>query len=223
MLKQWDVYRDIEGSIKNMGIVLPLVNELHHPAMRARHWKALAKCTNVESLAPSDPKFNLNDILELQLHEHVDDVSDIVETAQKELKIETKLKMISDAWAAFELEYVPHKDTELMVMKAPEEVIESLDAHQLELQTMIGMGKFVAFFGDQVGKWQETLGTVQETLKGWETVSRNWSSLESIFLASADIRSQLPDDTKRFEDINSEFKELMKEAVTEYSALIPLL
>jgi len=44
-------------------------------------------------------------------------------------------------------------------------------------------------------------------------VSRSWASLESIFLASADIRSQLPDDTKRFEGIDSEFKELMKEAI----------
>lgn len=44
----------------------------------------------------------------------------------------------------------------------------------------------------------------------WVNVSRSWASLESIFLASADIRSQLPDDTKRFEQIDSEFKTLMK-------------
>ena len=46
-------------------------------------------------------------------------------------------------------------------------------------------------------------------------VSRAWASLESIFLASADIRSQLPEDTKRFEGIDSEFRELMKDAVLE--------
>jgi dynein heavy chain, axonemal len=33
----------------------------------------------------------------------------------------------------------------------------------------------------------------------WVNVSRNWAALESIFMASMDIRSQLPDDTKRFE------------------------
>ena len=49
--------------------------------------------------------------------------------------------------------------------------------------------------------------------KLWEVVSRSWGALESIFLASADIRSQLPDDTKRFEGIDSEFKELMNAAV----------
>ena len=38
-------------------------------------------------------------------------------------------------------------------------------------------------------------------------------------LASADIRAQLPDDTKRFEGIDSEFKDLMKEAVTVPSVI----
>lgn len=80
---------------------------------------------------------------------------------------------------------------------------------------MIGMGKFVDYFRDRVLEWQNTLGTVEDVLKVWVNVSRSWSALESIFLASADIRSQLPDDTKRFEGLDSEFKELMKMAVDE--------
>merc|ERR1711871_643433 len=100
----------------------------------------------------------------------------------------------------------------MVVIKMTEEVIEALDAHQLELQTMIGMGKFVEFFKARVLHWQETLGNVQEVTKVWDNVSKSWASLESIFMASADIRSQLPDDTKRFEGIDSEFKELMKGA-----------
>ena len=84
----------------------------------------------------------------------------------------------------------------MTVIKMQEEVVESLDAHQLELQGMIGMGKFVDHFRDRVLLWQQRLGTIQEVIKLWESVSKNWASLESIFLASADIRSQLPDDTK---------------------------
>jgi dynein heavy chain len=98
-------------------------------------------------------------------------------------------------------------------MNFSEEVIENLESHQLELQTMIGMGKFVDFFRDRVLHWQGTLGQMEDVLKVWVNVSRSWAALESIFLASADIRSQLPDDTKRFEGIDSEFKELMKDAV----------
>ena len=66
--------------------------------------------------------------------------------------------------------------------------------------------------------WQSLLRT-DNTLRMWVNVSRSWASLESIFLASADIRPQLPEDTKRFEGIDSEFKELMKEVVTESNCI----
>jgi dynein heavy chain len=80
-------------------------------------------------------------------------------------------------------------------------------------QTIVGMGKFADYFRDRVSTWQKNLGTVESVLREWVSVTKAWASLESIFLASADIRSQLPDDTKRFEGIDQEFKELMKAAV----------
>jgi dynein heavy chain len=80
---------------------------------------------------------------------------------------------------------------------------------------MIGMGKFVDFFREKVQRWQTSLGTTEDVLKLWTNVSKSWSSLENIFLSSADIRAQLPEDTKIFEGLDSEFKELMKDAINE--------
>jgi Ribonuclease G/E len=40
-------------------------------------------------------------------------------------------------------------------------------------------------------------------------VERQWGSLESIFLGSADIRSQLPEDSRRFEVVDVKFKEFL--------------
>ena len=48
-------------------------------------------------------------MMKLNLHLHVEEVQEVVETAQKEKKIEKKLGDISGAWAVFELEYVKHK------------------------------------------------------------------------------------------------------------------
>ena len=215
VIKQWGVYRSIEESIKNMSTVLPLINDLHSNAMRDRHWKHLAKVCGVKHIDPNDPKFAFEDALALKLHEHTEDVEEVIETATKELKIERKLRDIEVAWRDLTMDYVPHNDTEMFLIKPSEQVIECLEAHQLELQTMIGMGKFVDFFRDKVLNWQGTLGAIEEIIKVWINVSRSWGALESIFLASADIRSQLPDDTKRFEGLDSEFKELMKDAINE--------
>ena len=78
-------------------------------SMRPRHWAMLAKTCGVKSIDPKNPKFMMSDILSLNLHEAPDDVSEVVETAQKELKIETKLTAIEKNWAAVEMDYTPSR------------------------------------------------------------------------------------------------------------------
>ncbi len=213
VIKTWQVFRDIEGSIKDTATVLSLLNDLHSPAMRERHWCALAKVCGVVMVDPTAVNFNLGNIMKLNLHLHVEEVSDVIEAAQREIKIEKKLEIIETTWDSMVLDYVAHKDTEMFVVSPSEELLESLESQQMELQGIVGMGKFVEFFKEQVNQWQSTLSNIEETLRLWTLVSRSWASLESIFLASADIRAQLPDDTKRFEGIDGTFKELMKVAI----------
>ena len=42
-------------------------------------------------------------------------------------------------------------------------------------------------------------------LNVWGDVQRKWQALESIFVGSADIRVQLPEDSKRFDAVNADF------------------
>lgn len=39
--REWGVYKRLEIEVKNMATTLPLVHDLHSPAMRERHWKSL--------------------------------------------------------------------------------------------------------------------------------------------------------------------------------------
>ena len=70
-------------------------------------------------------------------------------------------------------------------------------------------------FKEQLTKWQKILKTVDGVIQIWIKVQRNWMRLEPIFLASEDIRAQLPEDTKRFEKVDQDWKELMRDAVDE--------
>ncbi|KAJ1439145.1 dynein heavy chain and region D6 of dynein motor-domain-containing protein [Ochromonadaceae sp. CCMP2298] len=208
-VKDWPVFKRLELEVKNMSISLPLVHDLHSHAMRERHWKSLMAITGVTF--DRGANFCLDDLLALNLQYHVDAVSEIVEVANKELKIENKLLQIGEIWRKFTLQMSQHRDTEVFVVTPPEDVLEALEEHSLLLQSMAGMGKFVEFFKEQVSYWQQSLGEVESTLKLVLMVQRQWGSLESIFLGSADIRAQLPDDTKRFEGVDAEFKEQMRD------------
>ena len=60
-------------------------------------------------------------------------------------------------------------------------------------------------FAAEVSSWQRKLGTVDMVLNVWGDVQRKWQALESIFGASADIRMQLPEDSKRFDAVNADY------------------
>jgi len=61
-----------------------------------------------------------------------------------------------------------------------------------------------------VSSWQQKLSTADSVIAIWFEVQRTWSYLEAIFIGSEDIRSQLPEDSKRFEGIDIDFKEVAK-------------
>ena len=61
-------------------------------------------------------------------------------------------------------------------------------------------------FLEKVTVWQRKLGVVDTVLSTWTDVQRKWQALESIFVGSADIRVQLPDDSKRFDSVNADFQ-----------------
>ena len=43
VVKAWTLYKDLETKVKDMSVLLPLINDLHSHAMRPRHWQSLAK------------------------------------------------------------------------------------------------------------------------------------------------------------------------------------
>ena len=96
------------------------------------------------------PTFSLEDALSLELHKHVEACMEAVEVATKELKVETRLRNIEDRWKEEQLGFVRHRDTEVFVLFGADEVLEALEDHQMQLQGMAGMGKFVDFFRQEV-------------------------------------------------------------------------
>lgn len=66
--------------------------------------------------------------------------------------------------------------------------------------------KYIAHFLQEVSQWQKKLSTADQVISIWMEVQRTWSHLESIFIGSEDIRNQLPEDSNRFDGIDTDFK-----------------
>lgn len=78
-------------------------------------------------------------------------------------------------------------------------------SQQVQLQNML-TSKYIAHFLAEVSSWQKKLSTADQVIGIWMEVQRTWSHLESIFIGSEDIRNQLPEDSKRFDGIDTDFK-----------------
>ncbi|XP_062482469.1 dynein axonemal heavy chain 17 isoform X3 [Pezoporus occidentalis] len=209
-MRSWDAFIGLDNSVKNMITSLRTVNELQNPAIRARHWQELMQATQVNFTMSENT--TLADLLQLNLHNFEDEVHGIVDKAINELGMEKVLSSLDATWATMEFEHEPHTRTGIMLLKSDEELIEMLEDNQMQLQNLM-TSKYLTFFLQEVSSWQYKLLTADTVISIWFEVQRTWSHLESIFVGSKDIRSQLPEDSKHFEAIDKDFKELMADAV----------
>ncbi|CAH1116455.1 unnamed protein product [Phaedon cochleariae] len=207
-LKGWDVYIQLEGTIKNMLTSLRAVTELQNPAIRDRHWIQLMQATKVRFVM--DEGTTLSDLLDLNLHEYEDEVKNIVDKSVKEMAMEKVLKELNATWNIMEFGTDVHERTKLRLLLVSEEVIETLEENQVALQNMM-TSKFIDFFLEEVSDWQKKLSNADQVIQVYFDVQRKWMYLESIFIGSEDIRSQLPEDSKRFDRIDRDFKDVLNE------------
>ncbi|XP_034645210.1 dynein heavy chain 17, axonemal-like [Trachemys scripta elegans] len=209
-MRPWDAFIGLDNTVKNMITSLRAVSDLQNPAIRERHWHELMQATKVNFIM-SD-KTTLADLLQLNLHNFEDEVRSIVDKAVKESGMEKVLKALDSTWSTMQFEHEPHARTGTMLLKSDELLVETLEDNQVQLQNLM-TSKYLAHFLQEVSGWQQKLSTADSVISIWFEVQRTWSHLESIFIGSEDIRNQLPEDSKRFDSIDRDFKELMAEAV----------
>lgn len=157
-----------------------------------------------------DYNTTLADLLELNLHECEEEVKNIVDKAVKEMSMEKILRELNTTWSTMQFEHETHQRTGCKLLRASEELIETLEDNQVQLQNLI-TSKFIAHFLEEVSTWQSKLGLADQVITIWFEVQRTWMHLESIFMSSEDIRKQLPKDSERFDNIDRDFKQLMGE------------
>jgi dynein heavy chain len=214
--RAWDVYTGIDAAMKTFSSLMPLVTQLRSPAMRKHHWKELMRLCGTEF--EIGPDFTLQSMIDLQLHKLSDEVSDIVERAGKELIIEKFLKDIKNVWDKMDMVFAKHPRTALNILGGLEDLIAQLEEHQVQVANNAAQ-KHNALFLVDLQTWQTKLSVMDQVITIWQEVQITWMHLENIFIGSADIRTQLPEDSDRFDILNSEWKDLMNKAVTVPNAV----
>ncbi|XP_039735198.1 dynein axonemal heavy chain 10 [Pteropus medius] len=204
----------LEAKMKAFKDSIPLLLDLKHEALRDRHWKELMEKTGV--FFEMTETFTLDNMFAMELHKHTEVLNEIVTAAIKEIGIEKAVKEILDTWENMKFTVVKYyKGTQERgyILGSVDEIIQCLDDNTFNLQSISG-SRFVGPFLQTVHKWEKTLSLIGEVIEIWMLVQRKWMYLESIFIGG-DIRSQLPEEAKKFDNIDRVFKRIMGETLKD--------
>lgn len=79
--------------------------------------------------------------------------------------------------------------------------------------------KNISFFKDTLTDWQNKLMGVDRAITIWLDVQYHWTHLRPIFIGSEDIRKQLPEQSKTFEDIDRQMNEFIQKQQANLSVI----
>ena len=210
-IKKSDAYQGLEKSVKDFLATCPLIGYLRSPALRERHWKDVMKIVGIKFPLPeSNPDMTLKDILDLNLHEYPADIEELSDKATKEARHEEILEGLESTWKSIQFRKTQYKETDIPLLRLTEEDMETLENDQMAVQSIVG-SRF-GHFKQQAQGWQQSLSTMSDSIQLILEIQKMWSYLEPLFTSSEEVQRELPDDTRRFRDVDSQVKNILKKA-----------
>ncbi|XP_071177565.1 dynein axonemal heavy chain 10-like [Mytilus edulis] len=126
------------------------------------------------------------------------------------MSIEKGVKEVEETWNNMKFHaysYMKGTSNRGFILGTIDEVLQILDDSAMNLQSM-SASRFIGPFLNTVQNWEKSLSLISEVLDVWMVVQRKWMYLEGIFIGG-DIRSQLPEEAKKFDSIDKTFKKVL--------------
>ena len=219
-LREYSAYKTLKVQIEDFQTILPLLQEFTKESIRPRHWEEVMEITK-SSFDFEGPEFRLQSLLDINLVAKRDEIEEVTDGADKQLKIERGLEDIEERWRTAKFVFREWKGRSIQILQGTVGVMEELEEAQMNLQAMLTM-RHVTPFRERAQELLQLLSETSDTLERWLKVQMMWCSLESVF-TGGDIAKQMPMEAKKFAKIDKEWAKIMAKAyetqlVTEAAA-----
>eukprot|EP01052_Picozoa_sp_SAG31_P049018 SAG31_NODE_10539_length_1127_cov_0.940661_1_plen_375_part_11 len=186
---------------------------LRSESLKDRHWDVLRKKMELPSL----DYLVLGQVYDANLKKHADLIAKIQTQAQGEMALEEFLKTTAEIWDEYELELVNYQ-SKTRLIKGWDDLFTKL-GESISSLTSMAMSPYYKVFADVGKAWEDKVNNLNERFDVWVDVQRRWVYLETIFLGSAEIKFQLPQEHRRFMQIDKDFRDMQREVAKNPKAL----
>lgn len=135
VMRDWPAYQELDKTLKDFALVLPLFTGLKKPFIKQRHWERLyelTKCEDIKKAIPDADGFctaKLSDIFKCDPVKYADDIEEITIAAEKEEKIEQTFTKVKDKFVDLQFEFAPFKQRGNLILdsKSTQDIVTDLE------------------------------------------------------------------------------------------------
>jgi dynein heavy chain len=187
-LREYSAYKMLKIQIEDFQTILPMIQELTKESIMERHWQEIMQITNSE-FDPTSAEFKLQSLLDINMPAKREEIEEVTDGADKQLKIEKNLIEIEEIWKVKVFVFKEWKGRGIQVLLGVVAIMEELEEAQMNLQGMLTM-RHVTPFKERASALLQTLSEAAECIEKWLKVQMLWCSLESVF-TGGDIAKQM--------------------------------
>lgn len=207
MVRHYAAFSVLKNTIASYISELKMLSDLKNDALKPRHWKKIMAVVGSPSTHLLE-NLKLSQMFELEFRLHESFIKTIIKQANDERIIEESLNKVEEELSSVTFETFDFHGKCRLIRNWD----KLFDVCQANISTLSSMRNLVSYgeFEERRSALEGQLYELESIFDSWIEVQKHWAYLDGVLSNNSDIRSSLPTESTRFNNLSFEFMGLLQ-------------